>query len=104
MNSKKKREKAVASMRPAIEITSPRDETQYVMAPTAAGPEDKLTFSCHTDKHATPVYWFIDGELCAAKPSTKPVEWKMTPGPHELIASTADGTSARVAFTVCRME
>jgi penicillin-binding protein 1C len=103
MNARKKREKSIAARRPAIEITSPLDEAEYVMAPVA-GPEDSLTFSCRTDKNAVPVYWFIDGELLSTIPSTKPVAWKMIPGPHELIASTAEGTSARVAFTVCRME
>ena len=86
---------------PSIEVLSPMDDGEYVIAELGG---KTLDLTARTSGGASHIYWFLDGELLARAEPGQPVAWSMHPGEHELTASSGSGASRCVRFKVVQID
>lgn len=73
-------------------IRFPQDGAEYVMGRH----HEHMTFE--SDTRSAPLFWFLNGMPLDMHASR--VDWRMQPGHHTLILSTADGSAHRIRFRV----
>ncbi|NQT18859.1 MAG: hypothetical protein HQ592_04075, partial [Planctomycetes bacterium] len=79
-------------------ILSPAPGQTYLLTGSANESNQKLLLSAATA--TDDAYWFVDGLLHMAYPSSSPAFWPLKPGTHTITCSDAVGRSSSVVIEV----
>ncbi len=82
----------------ALAITSPADNSEFVLTGESNG--DKIPLSCSLDSAGSTTQWYLDDRYVGASAASQPLYMALTAGTHRVSCMDSRGNTAEATFTV----